>query len=76
MSSNKNSDPRYKPNNMFPDCHNYVGGGWYCSELCVCYMSDGSLSLRRWFQNENYSSLDKWQKIDGENNSVECWMEC
>lgn len=76
MSVNKNSDPRYKPNNIFPSCYHHAGGGVYYSDACVCYMSDGRLELLVYLENENLMEKSGWQQSDNMNASVECWMEC
>lgn len=63
----------YKPSNMFPDCHKHAGGGVWFSELCVCFMSDGTFQLCTYLIDEDYSSNDKWN-FSGDL-SVVAWME-
>ena len=63
----------YKPNNMFPDCDHHSGDGYYYSDVCACYMDDGSFELCRYMINEDDSSKDKWTCSVPV--SVEMWMQ-
>jgi hypothetical protein len=66
---------KYKPNNMFPDCHKHVGGNSWISDLCVCFMSDGTHELLRYMMDDNDSSNDTWCTGDDIKSSVVAWME-
>jgi len=63
--------PRYfMPNNMYPSCQKHIGGGNYMSDLCVCFLSDGTYELCNLLESD--SGL-KWNCSEGK--SVQAWLE-
>ena len=76
MSQNRNEDIRYKPGNVPPGCFHHAGGDTYCSDVCVCYMSDGRFELLRYYENDSCMEESGWQDSENKDASVDCWMEC
>ena len=66
---------KYKPNNMFPDCHKHVGENSWLSDLCVCFMSDGTHELLHYMIDGDNSANDHWCTTEDSNLSDVAWME-
>jgi len=62
----------YKPDNMFPDCDHFSGGKSWYSDICACFMSDGTFELCRYLMDEDDSSKDNWNCSN--KLSVVAWM--
>lgn len=64
--------PKYwqKPEDKLPDCDHHCGGDNWYSDICVCFMGDGTFELLRYFDGESRSF---WNNENNKN--VVAWME-
>lgn len=65
------NEPKYwqKPDKT-PSCEHFCGDDRWCSDVCVCFMDDGTFDLLRYLGGENQM---KWNNQD--NKKVVAWME-
>lgn len=65
----------YKSSDEKPRCEHHAGGDNWYSDVCVCFMNDGTFELLRYMIDDNDSSNDMWCIGDEIKSSVVAWME-
>lgn len=60
----------YNKTEVKPKCEHHSGGDDWHSDVCVCFMTDGTFELNRYIDSEDFDGWNSQSGLD-----VVAWME-